>query len=127
MAIEPAMKHIGVNVSIIAVAIIFSVVTATWLGAEYDSLFHIGLGGNWIGDASAWQLILGFPLALIFFISLLFVGFGKDTKHRWLMGALALPALFELVFDFSHIYFPVALGLVGYGIGWGVNKVLKRA
>jgi len=114
------------NLGLILISIIVSFFGATWLGAVYNDIFQVGFGGGWIGDASAWELIIGFPLALIFFSVLLFELFGDSNRKKWMMWVLALPVLFELVVDLSHIYFPIALGLVAYGLGWAGRKLLQK-
>jgi hypothetical protein len=38
-----------------------------------------------------------------------------------------LPAvLFEVAFDLLHIYFPIAIGLIGWALGRGINFVIKK-
>lgn len=74
---------------------------------------------------SAVQYIIGWPLAYIFLSTLLFTAFGGIKKYWWI-GILLVPAvLFELYFDWIHLYFPIAIGLVGWGLGFGVEKSLK--
>lgn len=61
----------------------------------------------------------------IFFLTLLFTIFGGEKKYWWI-GILLIPAAaFEIYFDFSHIYFPIALGLIGWAIGWLIYKFVR--
>ena len=129
MAFELVVKNTLLkNIGLLVVAILLSGVVASWLGSFYNSFFKAGFGGDIIGDTSFWELVAGFPLALIFFLTLLFTLFAEQKYlKKYLLWSLALPALFELVFDFSHIYFPIALGLIAYGIGWVLRNFLARA
>ena len=86
----------------------------------YFSIFAINLYDKFFNSGSAFvQLaaIAGLPLAYAFFLPLLFTAFGGAKKYWWI-GILLLPAVaFEVYFDFSHIYFPIALGLAGWLLG----------
>lgn len=33
---------------------------------------------------------------------------------------------FEIYFDLEHIYFPIILGIIGWGIGFAINKLRKK-
>src|SRR3989339_453237 len=59
----------------------------------------------------------------IFFLTLLFTAFGGTKKYWWIGIALIPAVLFEVAFDLQHIYFPVAVGLVGWLLGKGVNML----
>src|SRR3989338_4470755 len=86
-------------------------------GILYDHLFPGSLGSGLSTDAA--YSIFGTPLAYIFFLTLLFTTFG-DKKKYWWIGILLIPALwFEISFDLQHLYFPILLGLLGWGIGFG--------
>lgn len=68
--------------------------------------------------------IAGLPFAYIFFLFLLFTTFGKKGKYWW-AGILVLPAIaFEVYFDLVHLYFPIALGIIGWMIGIGIAKII---
>ncbi len=74
---------------------------------------------------SASNFITGLFPAYIFFLPLLFTAFGGVKKYWWL-GILLLPAVgIEIYFDFSHIYFPIILGVAGWAIGFGIAKLLQ--
>lgn len=76
-------------------------------------------------DTAGSEFILGIPLGLIFFLTLLITAFGRGTWKKWLILSLILPGLFELFYDLSHLYFPLMLGIIGYGVGWGVRKIIS--
>jgi hypothetical protein len=108
---------------------LLTLVVAYFLGLYFGSVYlyffpSIG-GGLFIGLAGMALYLLGVVLAYIFFLTFLFTAFG-DAKKYWWIGILLIPAaLFELYFDWVHLYFPIAIGLVGWGLGLGVEKGLK--
>ncbi len=120
------MSHKYTNILIATVSVVIALLLSTTMGDFYNNFFQVGLGGNVFGDESFWELVLGFPLALIFSFTLLFSAFGKGNWQKWLIWSLAIPGLFELIFDFSHLYFPIVLGLLGYGLGWVVRWLLSQ-
>lgn len=86
----------------------------------HDSLFSAPI------SESAENGFLGLPLAYIFFLSLLFTAFGGKKKYWWI-GILLIPAAaIELYLDATHIYFPIALGIAGWLLGWVVVRFLPR-
>ena len=66
------------------------------------------------------------PLEYLFFICFVFTAFGDSTKYWWI-GILLIPAaVFELYFDLEHIYIPVAIGLIGWVIGFVISKIIDK-
>lgn len=113
------------NILLIVVALVAAFILSVFFGATYSYLFKSVGGGLFSMSSSASNQIIGLPIAYIFFVGLLFTAFGGSKKYWWI-GILLLPAiLFELYFDLIHIYFPIAVGLVGWGLGLGVEKGLK--
>ena len=89
-----------------------------FVSARTGSLFM-----TWEGIA---MIIMGAMLAYIFFLALLFTTFGGPKKYWWI-GILLIPAAaFEVYFDWSHIYFPIAIGLIGWLLGFGISKLLPQ-
>ena|SRR3989344_6120119 len=98
---------------------IVGVLYARLLGSTADS----GLFGLY-GQLA--QFLFGVALSYIFFLTLIFTAFGGAKKYWWI-GILLIPAAaFELYFDLAHFYFPLALGLFGWGIGLGISKLMKK-
>jgi hypothetical protein len=108
------IKHIW----LIFIVLILSIFTASYSGNIYNEVFNEP--GTWV-DLSVFS---GFPIAYIFFLPLLFTAFGGLKKYWWI-GILLIPAAaFEVYFDWAHIYFPIIIGLIGWGVGWGVAKFI---
>lgn len=113
------MKFIK-NLLIVILTLVISYLVSPWAGNVYQYVSNDP--GTWVDLRG----VFGLPLAYIFFLTLLFTAFG-DTKKYWWIGTLLIPALwFEIYFDLSHIYFPIALGLVGWLIGFGISKLLAH-
>jgi hypothetical protein len=72
------------------------------------------------------RVLSGIPFAYIFFLLLLFTAFGDAKKYWWITIALIPAVLFEVAFDLQHIYFPVAIGLVAWLLGKGVNMLVAK-
>ena len=80
------------------------------------------------------EKIFGFDLSIvmwmlslyIFFIVFLLIGFGSNHKLWWIGIALIPAILFEVLIDPLHIYFPIVLGLIAWGLGYLANKALWK-
>lgn len=111
--------QIGRKFLILAVVVVFSYIGSPYMGSIDKGIF--GSGGTWIDVSAIFGLFSGF----VFLLPCLFTAFGGKWKYWWI-GVLLIPAtVFEVYFDFAHIYFPILLGLVGWGIGWMVAKYIK--
>lgn len=116
------MKQILKNILSLVAVVLLANLLANFLGDSYLKLFPKETAGSFVGGVT----LIGLPLAYIFFLTLLFTAFGGVKKYWWI-GILLIPAAaFELYFDLAHIYFPVALGLLGWGIGFGIAKLTKK-
>lgn len=110
------IKNLAILLIVLFISSYFSV-TATNL---YDKFLNSG--SSFVNlDA-----LVGFPLAYIFLLTLLFTAFG-GTKKYWWVGILLIPAVvFEVYFDIAHIYFPILLALAGWLLGFLVRKLSTR-
>ncbi len=107
--------------------IVLSVLIASFVGKFYFYLFSAEKGGGIFSlPVDATNLLRGVTLSYFLLLTLLFTAFGGVKKYWWI-GILLIPAVaFELYFDLAHIYFPLALGLLGWGIGLGISKLFKK-
>jgi len=105
------------------------VIFSTYFFAEYFVkgyyFFYPTSGVGSIASVDFTPLIV-LPLEYIFFVMFLFTAFG-DSKKYWWIGFLLIPAIvFELYFDLEHIYIPIAIGLIGWVIGFMIPKILAK-
>lgn len=114
------MRNKLLKTFLIIVAIVASYYFSGYFGYLYDLLPNT-FNSAWIGSRGSWNVLLGLPLSLIFFLVLIsykFV-FDKKTSVLWLISPLLL---LELGTDISHIYFPIILVLIGFAL----NKLLRK-
>lgn len=95
-------------------------------GIFYDQFPSTSLGGSFIGGPGAWESIAGYPLAVIFTLTFLLHAHGAKFKWHWNVLALAPVIIFELGFDLLHIYIPLLLVLVAWGLGVLTNIALIK-
>ena len=111
---------------LVLLSLVLSYFAGYFPGRVYTFL-HPGIGGgSFLVPTNAAAFILGWPLAFVFFISLLFTIFG-GPKKKWWIGILSAPVAILWIFgDIVTIYFPIAMGLLGWGLGLGVEKLVAK-
>ncbi len=114
------------NILFVFISLIFSFVLVAVFNKFYLGifLFDTSIMFN-VYDVSL-RLIIGVCSVYISLIAILFIPFGGAKKYWWI-GALLIPAMaFELYFNLAHIYIPLGLSLLGWGIGFGISKLMKK-
>lgn len=107
--------------------LVLSYFSAIKVGEFYAYFFDLPTGfSSFIVPGFFGDFFDGIFPAYIFFLTLLFTAFGGKQKYWWI-GILLIPAAaVELYLDASHIYFPIALGIAGWLLGWVVTKFLPK-
>ncbi len=120
------MNNFTKNTLLLIAVLVLSYFSASYFGSWYDN-FTPGLLGDtaWIGTTSAWQSVIGFPFAYIFFTILLFKLFGTGNRNKWIGWLLVPPLLFFGSGDLKHIYLPIILGLIALGLSKVIQKIFK--
>ncbi len=115
------------NILLLVVVLALSYFTAQYFGILYDYFIPGSLGDTaWIGTTSAWQSLIGTPFSYIFFTTLLFQSFGFGNRNKW-TGWLLVPAmLFFASGDLKHIYLPIILGLIAWGLAILIQKIFFK-
>lgn len=115
------------NLSLFLIIIIVSYFLGGIVGQKYARLLGSTADGGLFGFyGQLAQFLFGIILTYIFFLTLIFTAFGGAKKYWWI-GILLIPATaFELYFDLAHFYFPLALGLLGWALGLGIFKLMKK-
>lgn len=105
---------------------VFSFFSAQIFGELYENLLGLnpGFSSFFIPD-NIRDFFNGISRSFTFFLILLFTAFGGEKKYRWIMILLIPAVAFEVAFDLTHIYFPVAVGVVGWGLGMLILKFLQ--
>lgn len=99
---------------------------ASFFGIAYGAIFPEFLGGGSFIPTSAVQWLAGLPLAAVFFVVFFQLIVGKRNVWLWVIIASVPAFLFELVIDPWHIYFPIILGLIAWGLGTMAHKTLSK-
>ncbi|MEK7461517.1 MAG: hypothetical protein AAB586_00370 [Patescibacteria group bacterium] len=120
------MNNFIKNVLLLIVILLLSYLLGIYFGSVYDNLTPGMLGDTaWIGVTSAWQSLIGIPFAYIFFTIIIFKLFGSGNTNKWIEWLLVPPFLFFAAGDLKHIYLPVVLALIAYGIAVLFQKIFK--
>ncbi len=75
---------------------------------------------------AATEWFAGLPLAMIFLIVFSLNFAGGRNKWWWIIIPLLPAILFEIFIDPLHIYIPIILGLIAWGLGTMANKTLRK-
>ncbi|OGE83203.1 MAG: hypothetical protein A3B10_00900 [Candidatus Doudnabacteria bacterium RIFCSPLOWO2_01_FULL_44_21] len=115
------------NISILAIIVFFTfLISYFWFQSIYSFVFNDVPDGFFEAYEAFSAFIVVFIYVFVLFTSLFFTAFGDQNKYWW-MGILLIPAaLFELYFDWQHIYIPIILGLIGWMIGYGISKLMNK-
>lgn len=112
------------KIAVLIVVLVISYITAELFWRMYEKIFDIQNNSIFIGYDLVAKYIFGMVASYIFFLFCLFTIFGDNYKYWW-VGILSIPAIiFEAYFDFAHIYFPITLGLIGWLLGWAINRAI---
>lgn len=119
------MRKIIFSVFIIIVAIILADKTSAYIGNIYSELFPKSVGSSWVGGRGAWDSLIGLPLTLIFFLTLLSYKLIFKSKQSvlWLLSPLLL---FEVASDLIHIYIPIILIILAFALNNFVGFLIKK-
>lgn len=118
------MKKVISILFVIIISIVLAHYSSTYFGEIYSELPQVWSGG-WIGSDSSWNSLIGLPLALVFFITLLSYRFVLESKKSVLI-LIAPVFIFEIIFDFSHIYLPVVLVIIAFVINSLCYKFVSK-
>ena len=107
------------NIFVIVFVSVLSWLLSYRFGMFYEYLVP-GSGGSFIDGTG----LVGMPFAYVFFICLFLMAFGSGRKYLWLFFSL-VPAFLMYLLDIRHIYYPVLIGILGWGLGLEVEKGVK--
>lgn len=120
------MTKIVTRVSIMGLAYLLAYVfLARYFGSVYASYFPESISSSFVPSAiGAW--VIGLPLAVIFTLVFLMHAVGGQRVWLWTIVALVPAILFEILFDILHLYIPIILGLIAWGLGSLAHKALIK-
>lgn len=117
------LKGTLTNVTIIVIAAILAYYLAGPLQVFYCANIGICSGGFFGFDLS---IVLWLSYTYVFLVTFILTSAGHRLRYWWIGVALIPILLFEILIDPPHIYFPIILGLVAWGLGYGANKALWK-
>lgn len=119
------MKITILKIFFVVFAYVISIFTAIWWSMIYKLFSASSLGGGFIGAPGSWEWIAGYPIGVVFILT--FLLHAHDGKNKWYWNTLALiPVIvFEIGFDLPHIYIPVVISVIAWGLGVLVHKILS--
>ncbi|MBI5457029.1 hypothetical protein HY969_04810 [Candidatus Kaiserbacteria bacterium] len=119
------MNVTAIRAGIILLSYILAYYLSWHVGALYFSVFPGLLGGGFFPDDAA-RSFIGIPIALVVFVAFCITFLGGKHKYWWIGISLIPAILFEIVIDPLHIYFPIILGLIAWGLATIAHKTLKK-
>lgn len=120
------MNNILKNLGLLVVILVLSYFTAGYFGSWYDKFSpqHDSLFG---ASKSITNVVVGGPFSYIFFLIITFKLFASGNKNKWIGWLLVPPALLFASGDLRHIYLPIALALIAFGLATLIRKVLQKS
>src|SRR3989344_2306959 len=106
-----------IKLSAVVASYILSYLAAPYFAYVYAIFSSSTLGGTYITPAAA-ETIVGVPLGLIVLLVFLLTAIGGKNRWWWIGVAIAPAVLFELLLDPLHIYIPIILGVIAWGLGY---------
>jgi hypothetical protein len=120
------MKNFGKNLLLLIAVLVLSYLTATYFGSFY-SYFSPQTDGTLIGlSKEGLAFVAGLPFAFIFFLISIFCSL-TPMGHKKIVGWLLVPPfIFFGSGDITHIYLPIILALVAWGLATLLRKIFFR-
>jgi len=119
------MKATALKVSLVLFAYFIAIFIAVYFGSLLNGLLSNVSGGSFIGDPDTLNWLVGYPLAVIFLLTLFIHLYGGKHAWLWILVGASPAILFEIVLDPLHIYIPLILAAVAWVLGtWG-NKAFR--
>lgn len=114
------------NLGLLVVVLVLSYFTANYFGSWYDH-FSPQYDDSWFSLTKQELIfITGIPFSYIFFLIPLFELFASGNKKNWIIWLLVPPFLYFASGDIKHIYLPILLGIIAWGLAALLQKIFKR-
>lgn len=117
------MKNTGVNIVCVVVALLLGYYLAAPLQNFYCANIGTCTGGFFGFDLG---VLIWMVLTYGFFVTAFLTALGGRRKYWWIGISLIPAILFEVVLDPLHIYFPIILGVIAWGLGTMAHRVLTK-
>ena len=114
------------NILLLILVLAISLATASYFGSWYDKFSPQQESTFWGLDKGDNISFVGFFVAYVFFISLIYGLSGFRKNKNWIVALLILPALLWMGADLRHIYLPIALGLIAFGLSKLLRLIISK-
>jgi hypothetical protein len=120
------MKNFGKNILLLIAVLALSYFTAPYFGSWYDKFSPLVDRSLFALNKIQLQFMTGLPFSFIFFLIIIFCS-TTPVGHKKLVGWLLVPPfLFFGSGDITHIYLPILLALVAWGLATLLRKIFHR-
>ena len=113
------------NILLLVGVLILSYFVAEYFGGWYNRFSPLFSRSIFALTEQELIFLVGIPFAYIFFTTLLFQSFGFGNRNKWTLWLLTPALLFFASGDIQHIYLPIVLALVAFGLAFVVRKIFK--
>lgn len=114
------------NILLFILVLVLSFATASYFGSLYNNFSPQHESTFWGLDTSDSISFVGFFVAYIFFVILIFGFVGFKRNKSWFIVTLIPPTLLWLGADLNHIYIPVFFGLAGFLLAKLINFIISK-
>ena len=121
------MNHTIKNILLLVAVLVLSYFTAGYFGSLYNYFSPLYDSSFFPIPKESMITLAGTPFAYIFFITLFFQSFGLGNRNKWTLWLLVPAMLFFASGDLQHIYLPVILGLIAWGLAILLQKIFKTS
>ena len=120
------MNNFIKNVLLLLAVVLISYFMTNYFGSLYNHFSPLYDSSFFSIPKEGLIKIAGFPFAYIFFTTILFQTFAWGNRNKWTGWFLAPASLFFAVSDLSHIYLPIVLALIAFGLATIIRKVFNK-
>ena len=121
------MNNFIKNILLLIVVLALSYFTAGYFGSWYDKFAPLVSRSIFALTKQELIIFAGFPFAYIFFLIITFKLLGSGNRNKWIGWLLVPPFLFFASGDLKHIYLPMTLALIAFGLAFLIRRIFKIA
>lgn len=121
------MNNIIKNILLLVAVLILSYFTAEYFGSLYDKFSPLYDSSFFPIPKEILVKMAGIPFAYIFFLILTLKLFGVGNRNKWIGWLLVPPFLFFASGDLKHIYLPIILALIAFGLSILLQKIFRTS
>jgi len=114
------------NILFFILVLALSFAGSSYFGVLYNHFSPQRGSSFWGLDTEGAISFIGFLVAYVFFTTFIFGLSGFRKNKNWIIVLLIPPALLWIGADPAHIYIPIILGLIGFGVSKIISLVVSK-